>query len=60
MHFAPPDLVRYPLRAARQADDLPADHRHDHPDPRWSALAALLPDRDGSDDPADADGEEQA
>lgn len=24
-------------------DDLPADHHHDHLDPRWSALANLLP-----------------
>ena len=55
-----PDCAGLCPECGRRVDDLPADHRHDHPDPRWSALAALLPDRDGSDDPADADGEEQA
>ena len=30
-------------------DDLPPDHHHDQLDPRWSALAALLPERGGSD-----------
>ena len=55
-----PDCAGLCPECGRWVDDLPADHRHDHPDPRWSALAALLPDRDGSDDPADADGEEQA
>ena len=55
-----PHCARLCPECGRRVDDLPADHRHDHPDPRWSALAALLPDRDGSDDPADADGEEQA
>ena len=55
-----PDCAGLCPECGRRVDNLPADHRHDHPDPRWSALAALLPDRDGSDDPADADGEEQA
>ena len=55
-----PDCAGLCPECGRRVDDLPADHRHDHPDPRWSALAVLLPDRDGSDDPADADGEEQA
>ena len=55
-----PDCAGLCPECGRRVDDLPADHRHDHPAPRWSALAALLPDRDGSDDPADADGEEQA
>ena len=55
-----PDCAGLCPECGRRVDDLPADHRHDHPDPRWSALAALLPDRDGSDDPADADGEEHA
>ena len=55
-----PDCAGLCPECGRRVDDLPADHRPDHPDPRWSALAALLPDRDGSDDPADADGEEQA
>ena len=33
-------------------DDLPADHRHESLDPRWSALAALLPRTgDGQQDP---------
>ena len=39
-------------------DDLPADHHHDHLDPRWNALAGLLKgdagtadDGDGSDEP---------
>ena len=30
-------------------DDLPPDHHHDQLDPRWSALAALLPEQGGSD-----------
>ena len=55
-----PDCAGLCPEGGRRVDNLPADHRHDHPGPRWSALAALLPDRDGSDDPADADGEEQA
>ena len=55
-----PDCAGLCPECGRRVDNLPADPRHDHPDPRWSALAALLPDRDGSDDPADADGEEQA
>ena len=55
-----PDCAGLCPECGRRVDNLPADHRHDHPDPSWSALAALLPDRDGSDDPADADGEEQA
>lgn len=55
-----PDCAGLCPECGRRVDNLPADHRHDHSDPRWSALAALLPDRDGSDDPADADGEEQA
>ena len=33
-------------QCGERLDDLPPDHHHhDQPDPRWSALAALLPDQ---------------
>ena len=36
-------------QCGERLDDLPPDHHHDQLDPRWSALAALLPERGGSD-----------
>ena len=36
-------------QCGERLDDLPPDHHHDQLDPRWSALAALLPEQSGSD-----------
>ena len=36
-------------QCGERLDDLPPDHHHDQLDPRLSALAALLPERGGSD-----------
>ena len=36
-------------QCGERLDDLPPDHHHDQLDPRWSALAALLPEQGGSD-----------
>ena len=34
-------------QCGERLDDLPPDHHHEQLDPRWSALAALLPERGG-------------
>ena len=36
-------------QCGERLDDLPPDHHHEQLDPRWSALAALLPERGGPD-----------
>ena len=36
-------------QCGERLDDLPPDHHHEQLDPRWSALAALLPERGESD-----------
>ena len=33
-------------QCGERLDDLPPDHHHEQLDPRWSALAALLPEQD--------------
>ncbi|WP_136313367.1 YceD family protein [Actinomyces procaprae] len=33
-------------QCGQRLDDLPADHHHEQLDPRWSALAALLPEQE--------------
>ena len=35
-------------QCGERLDDLPPDHHHEQLDPRWSALAALLPEQDES------------
>ncbi|SDM82536.1 YceD family protein [Actinomyces ruminicola] len=43
-------------QCGQRLDDLPADHHHEQLDPRWSALAALLPEgADAADAGAAAD-----